>query len=165
MKRLSLPAAPNIRWRREALLATAAVALALGCASPVLAGAPNVEGRGSDAAGRGIIVNGGVKPYSNSADATTTAELFTPGQGLRVLTGTPQAWQKADDRERRYWYPRVLQTANNKIFVLAGKIMYRIGYDGNGSLSDVQPFHRPNSGGTAMWRSIRRPISSARTAI
>ncbi|KTR04610.1 hypothetical protein NS365_14775 [Aureimonas ureilytica] len=267
MARSFLPAAPNIRWRREALLATAAIALALGCPSPVLAGAPNMEGRWSDVSawpripihsaltpdgkvvtfgatpqnnqggldidiwdpklglgddahvtlpnsinvdsfctgqvieawsgellmvggsnnadddntyktssfsyktraltalqrvayprwyattttlpdGR-IIVNGGVKPYSNSADASTTAELFTPGQGWRALTGTTQARQGADDHERRYWYPRVFPTANNKIFVLAGKIMYRIGYDGNGSFGDVQPFDGPNWGGTA----------------
>ncbi|WP_155897391.1 RICIN domain-containing protein [Aureimonas ureilytica] len=96
-----------------------------------------------------IIVNGGVVPYSNSADATTTAELYTPGQGWRALTGTTQARQPASDTERRYWFPHVFATANNKVFVIAGKVMYQLGYDGNGSVGNFQAFNGPNWGGTS----------------
>lgn len=96
-----------------------------------------------------ILANGGVKPYANSADATTTVELYTHGQGWKVLPGTTQARQAADDKERRYWYPQVFPTTNNRVFVMAGKVMYRIGYDGKGSVGDFQAFDGPNWGGTS----------------
>ncbi|WP_139274787.1 RICIN domain-containing protein [Rhizobium sp. NFR03] len=96
-----------------------------------------------------IIVNGGVKPYDGSADASTTAEIYAPGNGWTVLNGTTQPRQPADDKERRYWYPHVYPTEGNKVFVVAGKVMYRIGYDGNGSVGDFQAFTGTNWGGTS----------------
>jgi hypothetical protein len=45
-----------------------------------------------------LLVNGGTSPYGNQTNATSMAEIFTAGQGWKVLTGTANSPQKRGDQ-------------------------------------------------------------------
>ncbi|WP_238297332.1 AbfB domain-containing protein, partial [Methylobacterium soli] len=96
-----------------------------------------------------LTMQGGMVPYDWYTHSITP-EVFTPGQGWSELPGARSADAYGSVFEDgRANYVQSWPVSNTRLFTIAGQATFYLDIAGQGSISGLQPFARPNWGATS----------------